>query len=141
MTAPATTAALLGVSHLGLSVPDMAAARDFWADVMGFRLVVDTPEVCFLVHAPGRVGVGLTDHGGTVAGPFSEQRAGLDHLALAVADLGTLEAWQRTLDDRGVPNSGIVTSDAGHHLNLRAPDDVPIELFVLDPEAAAAFGV
>ena len=139
--APAAAVALDGVSHIGLSVPDMPAARDFWADVMGFSLVVDTAEVCFLVHVPARIGIGLTDHGGSVAGPFSEQRAGLDHLGLAVPDVGTLRTWQRTLDDHGVPNSGIVASDAGHHLNLRGPDNFPVELFVLSPEAAEAFGV
>lgn len=132
---------LAGVSHLGLSVPDVPLARDFWRDVMGFAVVVDTPEVVFLVHAAARIGIGLTDHGGTVAGPFSEHRTGLDHLSLDVRDVDELEAWRRRLDAHGLVHSGIVASDAGLHLNVRGPDRFPIELFVLDPEAAKAFGV
>jgi hypothetical protein len=41
----------------------------------------------------------------------------------------------------GVPHSEIAETDAGHHLNLRAPDELPVELFVMKPEFAASLGV
>ena len=57
---------LLGVSHLGLSVPDMAAAARFWVDVLGFEPVNDDPAFRFLFHRAARIAVVLTDHAGTV---------------------------------------------------------------------------
>ena len=53
----------------------------------------------------------------------------------------SLVAWVGWLEEHGVPHSGVVASDAGSHLNLRAPDAFPVELFVLDPAVAPSFGV
>lgn len=137
MTGPS----LQGLSHLGFSVHDVPAAVRFWTDVFGFRAVVDEAEYSFLIRVDIRLGIGLTDHAGTVTGGFDERRVGLDHLALAVPDVPSLQAWARWLDTRGVPHSGVVASDAGSHLNLRAPDAFPVELFVLDPAVAPSFGI
>jgi hypothetical protein len=41
----------------------------------------------------------------------------------------------------GVPHSQVTQTDAGHHLNLRAPDDLARELFVMKPEFATLPGV
>ena len=38
-------------------------------------------------------------------------------------------------------HSEVVESDLGHHLNLRAPEGIAVELFVLRGEVAAALGV
>jgi glyoxylase I family protein len=130
-----------GISHMGLSVADLDAAVEFWTGVMGFEVTTRMPALCFVVHRAARLGIGLTDHGGDVRGAFDERHTGLDHLALAVLDVPSLTAWATRLEDFAVPNSGVVQTDAGWHLNLRAPDQFPVELFVLAPAAAAAFGL
>lgn len=132
---------LQGISHLAFSVADLPAATDFWIRVMAFELTIEGPGFCFLVHRGVRLGLGLADHEGTVEGRFDEHHVGLDHVALAVSDLSTLEAWARRLQDCGVPHSPIVASDAGHNLNLRGPDDFPVELFVMNAATAAGFGL
>ncbi len=58
-----------------------------------------------------------------------------------MADIATLQRWERRLTELDVPHSAITSSDAGHHLNLRAPDNFPIELFVLTDEGAASLGI
>ena len=136
-----TTPALQGLSHLGFSVRDVPAAARFWTDVFGFRAVVEESGFCFLIRVDVGLAIGLGDHGGTVTGSFDEHRVGLDHVALAVPDVPSLHAWARRLDEHGVPHSGVVASDAGAHLNLRAPDAFPVELFVLDPAVAPSFGI
>ena len=150
MTAPAPTGrpgrgatppALRGVSHVSLSVPDLAAATDFWTTVLGFELVDGAADHAMVLHRAARVAVIVADHGGTVRGPFDEHHPGLDHVALAVDDLATLRAWERRLAERGVPYTPITASDAGHHLNLRAPGGLPVELCVLDAAFLAALGV
>ena len=137
MTAPA----LHGLSHLGFSVHDVPAAVHFWVEVFGFRAVVEEPGFAFLIRVDVGLAIGVGDHDGAVAGGFDERRVGLDHLALAVPNVPGLDAWARWLDEHGVPHSGVVASDAGSHLNLRAPDSFPVELFVLDPAAAPSFGI
>ena len=135
------TPTLAGVSHLSFSVPDLAAAVRFWVEVLGFEPVNDDPQFRFLLHRGARMAVVVTDHGGAVEGVFDERRAGLDHLGLAVTDLVTLEAWRTELDECGVPHSGVVATDAGWHLNLRAPGNFPIELFVISEAFAGSIGL
>jgi glyoxylase I family protein len=130
-----------GVSHLALSVRDLPAAVAFWRDVMGFEVFTDRPGLAFVGHRATRLGIGLTDHGGAVRDGFSERRTGLDHLALAVSSAAELDAWAARLAALGVPHSPVADSGDGLHLNLRAPDDVPVELYVMAPETAAAFGL
>ena len=135
------TPSLVGVSHLSFSVPDLAETTRFWVEVLGFTSVNDDPQFRFLFHHAARVAVILTDHGGTVRDVFDEHHPGLDHLALAVTDIDTLEQWRTTLDERGLPHSGLVASDGGWHLNLRAPGNFPVELFVIDESFARSLGL
>ena len=136
-----TTPSILGLSHISLSVRDRAAARTFWMEVMGFGVVADEDGYCFLFDPGTTLAVILSDHDHEVAHGFDERRTGLDHLAIAVADVETLRSWQQRLDRMGVPHSAVAETDAGHHLNLRAPDALPVELFVMKPELAAQLGV
>lgn len=135
------TPSLLGVSHLGLSVADVDAAVRFWTEVMGFELFAEDPRYRLLLHRGARVAIGLSDHDFAVTGPFDERHVGLDHLALAVGDLEALRSWQQRLTRLGVRHSGVTESGGGHHLNLRAPDNVAIELFVIGVELVAAMGL
>jgi len=132
------TPAILGLSHVALSVRDRDAARRFWVDVMGFELIDEEPGYSFVFERAAGLAVTLTDHDQTVAGAFDEHHAGLDHLAYAVPDVESLLSWEQRLAGLGVSHSEIVETDAGHHLNLRAPDNVPIELYVMKPAFATA---
>ncbi|MCM2428697.1 VOC family protein [Streptomyces sp. RKAG337] len=60
---------------------------------------------------------------------FDEDRVGLDHLSLAVADRGELEAAAAVLDGRGVAHEGIKDIGAGYILEFRDPDNIALELF------------
>lgn len=131
---------LQGISHIALSVDDVPAAMAFWTEVMGFEVMTSTPTLGFLVDRPTRIALGVTDHGAEGRGAFDERRTGLDHLAFAVQDIAALHAWQRRLDAHGVVHS-MVESDSGHHLNLRAPGGIPLELYVMNAVTASAFGL
>jgi glyoxylase I family protein len=109
--------------------------------VMSFELTTRADSLAFVIHRAARLGIGLTDHGGAVDGQFDERHTGLDHLAIAVPDVAAIHAWARRLDDHGVPHSPVTETYAGHHLNLRAPGNFPIELFVMSQAAAEDFGL
>jgi glyoxylase I family protein len=132
---------LAGISHVSLTVPEMVRARAFWTTVMGFEVAIEVPGATVCVHRGSGTVVGFRDHAGSVTGTFDETRVGLDHIALAVPSVADLEEWTAWLDQHDVEHSAVVESDLGHHLNLRAPDHIAVELFVLRSEVAAALGV
>ena len=135
------TPAILGLSHVGLSVRDRDAAMRFWVEVLGFELIDEQPHYCFVLDRGTGLAITMTDHDQTVSGAFDEHHSGLDHLAYAVPDVESLLSWEQRLDRLGVTHSAIVETDAGHHLNLRAPDNVPIELFAMKPAFATILGL
>jgi glyoxylase I family protein len=132
---------VLGISHVSLSVADMAAAARFWTEVMGFETFVEDPRFRFFIHRGAHLAVLVSDHESAVTGPFDELRVGLDHLAFAVPDVGSLRSWEQRLTTLGVPNSGITETDGGHHLNLRAPDNLLLELFVMGASMLSSLGL
>jgi catechol 2,3-dioxygenase-like lactoylglutathione lyase family enzyme len=140
-SAPDAGPGILGISHLGITVRDIPAAQRFWTSVMGFVTLFDGDELCMIFEPSSKLAIGISNQQGQVAGSFDERSVGLDHLALAVADIATLQRWERRLAELDVPHSAITASDAGHHLNLRAPDNFPIELFVLTDDGAASLGI
>jgi len=134
--AAGTAPELQGISHLGLTVANLDRAVEFWCSVMGFRLLLHEDEFCMVWHPAATMAIGLTAHGGSAVGPFDEQHVGLDHLALAVADVETLQSWADRFAELTVPHSPITETDAGHHLNVRATDNIALELFVIKAEFA-----
>ena len=125
------TATIRGISHVALSVPAVAPAREALVDVLDFEVFTDTDEYSLLIHRAGEFAVALTDHGGMVAGPFDERHPGLDHLSFAVAP-ADLVALRDRIAGAGLIVDAIVDGEAGQHLNFRLPGGVPIELFAMN---------
>ncbi|MEV6488676.1 VOC family protein [Actinoplanes sp. NPDC051633] len=133
-----TTPNILGISHITLTVRDIAAATDFWTGALGFDLAIEQEAFRFVVRRELPVAILLVGHG---SGTFDEHHVGLDHLAFAVPDVESLRQWEQRMKEYGVPYTPIVDGDGGHHLNLRAPDDLPIELYVINETMATAIGL
>ena len=96
---PPVTSPVTGFSHVQLVVRDVPTSERWWSTVLGMdRLTAaDDDSYVALRHRPGRIVVVLTagDPGDPAApGP-------LDHLAFAVPDGPTLEAWAARADRPG----------------------------------------
>jgi len=126
-----------GISHISLTVSDMDAARAFWVDVMGFAPRIEQPALAVLVHPDASISLALVTHDDGIDGMFDERRVGLDHLALDVDGVEALRGWETTLEASDVARSPIVESPFGWHLNVRAPDNIAVELLAMKPEATA----
>lgn len=135
------TPGIAGLSHISLSVRDRDAAKRFWSDVLGFEVFSEEPTYCFAFDRATGLAVIMSDHDQTVSGTFDEHNVGLDHLAFAVSSIDALLSWQQRLAALDVQHSPIIETDEGHHLNLRAPDNLAIELYVMKPEFAALLGL
>jgi len=130
-----TTMQLSGFSHVALTVTDLAVSRKFYSQTLGLTVLASSESYCaLLVGAPGLAALILTSHENGIHEPFTEFRPGLDHVSLAVPDVRSLDAWHRRLSDHGVP-CDMRRSEWGHHLNFRDPDNIAVELVVVEPDA------
>ena len=94
-----------GIGHIAIRVKDLAKAREFYIDKLGFEVKKE---------AGGMI---LADVGGTLLGilgdstktrkgdKFNPYKDGLDHLALSVPE-ADLESLKAQLDAAGIPNNG-----------------------------------
>ena len=88
-----------GVHHFGLTVPDLAATRDFFINVFEFKQIGEVPDYPALFLSDGNIMVTLwqaTDP--TNATPFDRKRnIGLHHFALRVENVEKLQSFHQIL--------------------------------------------
>ncbi len=122
-----------GLSHLALRVTDLARAKRFYAETLGFPIVLEQGDIV-LVNANG---VLLGMRGGNPATApgdrFDPYRVGIDHLALAVADPAALDGLARQLDAAGVRHNGVEDdpTTGGRYISFYDPDGIAWELYFL----------
>src|SRR5260221_1977037 len=95
------------LGHMGLRVSDLAQAKRFYVDSLGFRLVRESPAAV-IIEAHG-LAIALLGPGAQTDGAdrFNPFRVGLDHLALAIADARELQGLRVQVDAAWGPNHGI----------------------------------
>ena len=122
-----------GVHHFRLTVTDVDRTVAFYADLLGFKKLLDLNPGAFLSNGSVGLGIGpFPDPAGAITGDrFSENRVGLDHVSFAVPSRKVLEDAVRLLDARGVPHSEV--RDLGEAFGIailifRDPDNIQLEL-------------
>jgi catechol 2,3-dioxygenase-like lactoylglutathione lyase family enzyme len=118
--------------HITLRVSDLGRARAFYEGVLGLSVDQDFPGEKLRLRL-GRTATRLVlvpPLPGTPSGDrFDERRIGMDHLAIGVP-AGEVARLARTLDDAGVPNSGVNADPLGPAMiTFRDPDNVQWEFF------------
>ena len=136
MTMTPQAATWSGFHHVTLNVQDVTASEQWYRDVLGFARLTgygtETFERVILRAADGRTTLGLNRHTAPEAEqPFDERRAGLDHLALQVADREALEAWGERFESLGVAHSEIKPAavPGSFLIVFRDPDGIQLEMF------------
>ena len=128
-----------GLSHLGLRVTDLARAKHFYVDTLGCQLMREAEGVV-LINAYGLLillqGADAYSRRNDRFDPF---RVGLDHLALAVEDAGSLENLRQALDEAGVRNHGVEEDPETHdkYISFFDPDGIAWELSATSPHPYA----
>jgi catechol 2,3-dioxygenase-like lactoylglutathione lyase family enzyme len=120
-----------GIQHLNLRVADLARARAFYADVLGFTVAFAKGDTVWL------------DAGGDLLG-LSEVRApapgahGAEHFGFIVDARADVDRWVEQLAGHGVaPEKGPYDRSDGRSVYFRDPDGHLVEIFWLDPEFLA----
>jgi glyoxylase I family protein len=125
---------LPGMTHVALTVTDLAVSVPWYERLLGTKPVLDEDTDLGFHHTvyllPGGTLLGLHQHHGSATPDrFDEYRAGLDHLSFGVANRAELEAWQARLEELGIRHGGIVDAHYGSGLSFRDPDNIALELF------------
>lgn len=125
------------ISHVRLTVTDIARARAFYDSVFGWPVYAEVPagadpadeRYAFLFGGVlYQVGDGLIGLRPVAHDRFDENRVGLDHLALTVAGKADLDAAAALLDSLNVPHGGVKDIGALYILEFRDPDNIALEL-------------
>ncbi len=129
-TAVSTTIAspVTGFSHVQLQVGDLARSRAWYETVLGMEAFVELPDTVALKHRPSRLVVVLSP-----ASALDQSASPLDHLAFAVPDGPTLEAWADELTRQGIDHPGVILELGKPSLQLLDPDGNSIELVAPAP--------
>ena len=125
-----------GISHLTLTVRDIRKSTAWYKDLLDLQQVFeeDSEERGWikigLYHPTSQMRLNFTEHRSGPGEPFSELRAGMDHVAFRVpGGRAALEAWLARLEERGVEHSPIKKASYGEVITLRDPDNIQLELY------------
>jgi catechol 2,3-dioxygenase-like lactoylglutathione lyase family enzyme len=121
-------APISGVSHVQLVVTDLAASRAWYDAVLGLRRFAGggpDDDYVALFHKGADLAIVLSQR---PPGAEVQARVPMDHLAFAMADGPTLQAWAEELTARGIEHAGVVDEGGKPSLQLLDPDGISIEL-------------
>lgn len=128
--ASATT--MPSITHVAVTVTDLAASEAWYTKVLGVKPVLDEDTGPFrhIVYQLGNTAFGLHGFPDLASKePFNERKPGLDHIAFGCASRDELAEWAARLDELGVAHGEIVDAGYGSGLSFRDPDNIALELF------------
>lgn len=119
-----------GIHHIALRSKDFPTTKKFYRDVLGFPLVLDTPDLIAFVMAQVIVAFKKANVAEeTVFTPFN---IGLDHIALACETEEELHRVAKDLADAGVENTGVKMDETLNKLYVafKDPDRIQWEFYM-----------
>lgn len=130
-----------GQIEVNLTVRDPARSAAWYAGLLDLEERYDSiaPDgrmrYISLVEPNSGLILCLVGHEDTGGEPFSEFRAGLDHLEFRVDRREDLDEWSNKLDQMGIEHSGIKEPEYTQNamLTFRDPDNIQLEFFWRSP--------
>ena len=121
-----------GIHHIALRCTDMSITKNFYQDILGFTLALDSPEIIGLVAGPVIIAFkkANAETGKDVFTPFN---IGLDHIALACETEEELHRVAQELTDAGIENTGVKTDDTlqKKYVAFKDPDRIQWEFYMI----------
>ncbi|MCW3108213.1 MAG: bleomycin resistance protein [Segetibacter sp.] len=122
-----------GIHHVGLRCKDMIATKNFYQNVIGLHLALDTPDLMGFVA--GSVFIAFKkaapqNPGDVIFTPFN---IGLDHIALACESEDELYRIASGLADASVENTGVKLDETLQKLYVafKDPDRIQWEFYMI----------
>jgi glyoxylase I family protein len=121
-----------GVHHVALRSTDLARSRGFYADTLGFPVVLESPGLFLFLAGATAIAV-LGPNAQTPPNDlFSPFRSGLDHLALGCADDQELQRVAAALAAAGIDSTGVKLDPTlnRRYVAFKDPDRIAWELYM-----------
>jgi catechol 2,3-dioxygenase-like lactoylglutathione lyase family enzyme len=124
--------ATTGVHHVALRVTDYDRARRFYAETLGFPVVMEVPNLFLFMAGGTAFGVRGPDAQTPAGDVFNPFRVGVDHIALACSDETELARVADALSAAGVDNTGVKTDPTlgRRYVAFKDPDRIAWELYM-----------
>lgn len=122
-----------GVHHIALRSSNMQTSKNFYQNILGLPLVLDTETL--IGFMAGSVFIGIKQASpphaeDTVFTPFN---IGLDHVAMACESLVELERVAKELSEAGVENTGVKVDATlqKKYVAFKDPDRIQWEFYMM----------
>lgn len=121
-----------GIHHIALRCKNFNVTRDFYQNIIGLPLVLDTPDLIGFVAGSVFIGFRQAEPKNETEAVFSPFRVGLDHVAIACGSEEELHRFAKGLADAGVENTGVKTDPTLQKLYVafKDPDRIQWEFYM-----------
>ena len=118
---------MTGLSHVQLRVTDVDASARWYTVALGLEPFQADPGIGYaaLRHRSAGIVIVLS---ADASRSWRPDGGALDHLAFAVTDGSTLDAWAAHLTAVGIDHPGVMLENGNPSLQLRDPDGTAVEL-------------
>lgn len=121
-----------GVHHLALRSSDLARSRVFYAERLGFPVLLENAGMFIFAAGSTAIAVRAPDPETSEGDRFDPFRVGLDHLALACGDAAELRRVADALVASGIDNTGVKTDQTlgKEYVAFKDPDGIAWEFYM-----------
>jgi glyoxylase I family protein len=121
-----------GVHHIALRSTDLARARVFYIERLGFPLLLEGPGIFLFAAGATAFAVRGPDARTNPGDSFDPFRVGLDHVALACTDDAELQRVAAALTTAGVSNTGVKVDEVlgKQYVAFKDPDGIKWEFYM-----------
>ena len=121
-----------GVHHICLRCTDFVRTKHFYQDIIGFKCVLDSPELIAFLAGPILLAFKQAAPKHPEDKEFSPFNIGLDHIALICETEEELSSLAEGLKNSGVDNTGIKIDEVlqKQYVAFKDPDRIAWEFYM-----------
>ncbi|KAA5541177.1 VOC family protein [Adhaeribacter rhizoryzae] len=122
-----------GIHHIALRCRDIAVTKEFYQNIIGLQLALDTPDLIGFVAGSVFVVFKKAEPVHPEDKTFTPFNIGLDHIALACENEDELKRFAQGLADAGVENTGVKLDETLQKLYVafKDPDRIQWEFYMV----------
>lgn len=120
------------IHHLCLRSTDFAVTKQFYQNILGWKLVMDNPELIIFLAGSIFVAFKKADPREKQYSSFSPFEVGLDHIAITCETEEELHRFTKKITDAGVENTGVKLDAVLNKLYVafKDPDRIAWEFYM-----------
>ncbi len=120
------------IHHICLRSMDFNVTKNFYGNTLGWKLVIDTPELIIFMAGSVFIAFKKADPRDTQYSTFSPFEVGLDHIAITCETEEELLRFTKKITDAGVENTGVKLDGALNKLYVafKDPDRIAWEFYM-----------